>query len=73
MSVRTGVSSTSMIAVMAQTSEIFTLNECAKLLTFSKFVIVDKYKMLDALYNAFDSVVSYMVYRHFRKTNIQTK
>lgn len=44
-----GASSTSMIAVMAQTSERFTLNECAKLLTFSKLVIVDKYKMLELL------------------------
>ncbi|MCR5771430.1 MAG: hypothetical protein K6G87_09390 [Butyrivibrio sp.] len=34
---------------MSKTSEKFTLNECAKLLTFSKLVIVDKYKMLPML------------------------
>ena len=44
-----GASSTSLLAVMSQTSEKFTLNECAKLLTFSKLVIVDKYNILDLL------------------------
>ena len=41
--------STSLFAVMSQTSEKFTLNECAKLLTFSKLVIVDKYQRLELL------------------------
>ena len=40
-----GAGSTSLMAVMSQTSEKFTLNECAKLLTFCKLVIVDKYDM----------------------------
>lgn len=44
-----GASSTSLLAVMSKTSEKFTLNECAKLLTFSKLVIVDKYKKLPML------------------------
>ncbi|MCR5656503.1 MAG: hypothetical protein K6G06_03475 [Butyrivibrio sp.] len=44
-----GAGSTSLFAIMSQTSEKFTLNECAKLLTFSKMVIVDKYKRLELL------------------------
>lgn len=42
-------SATSLFAIMAQTSEKFSLNECAKLLTFSKLVIVDKYEKIDTL------------------------
>jgi len=44
-----GAGSTSLMAVMSQTSEKFTLNECAKLLTFCKLVIVDKYNMQNLL------------------------
>lgn len=44
-----GASSTSLFTMMSQTSEKFTLNECAKLLTFCKLVIVEKYKKLELL------------------------
>lgn len=42
-------SSTSLLTVMSQTSEKYTLNECAKLLTFCKLVIVEKYGKLNLL------------------------
>ena len=44
-----GAGSTSFFAFMSQTSEKYTLNECAKLLTFCKLVVVDKYHIVEML------------------------
>lgn len=44
-----GAGSTSFFAFMSQTSEKYTLNECAKLLTFCKLVVVDKYHVVEML------------------------
>lgn len=41
--------SASLLAVLSQTSEQYTLNECSKLLTFCKLVVVDKYNKLEML------------------------
>ena len=38
-----------MLSVLSQTSEQYTLNECAKLLTFCKLVVIEKYNMPEIL------------------------
>ncbi len=44
-----GAGSTSVFTVLSQVTEDYTLNECSKLLTFCKLVVVDKYKKYDLL------------------------
>lgn len=44
-----GSGSATMLSVLSQTSEQYTLNECAKLLTFCKLVVIEKYNMPEIL------------------------
>lgn len=44
-----GSGSATMLSVLSQTSEQCTLNECAKLLTFCKLVVIEKYNMPEIL------------------------
>ncbi len=44
-----GSGSATMLSVLTQASEQYTLNECAKLLTFCKLVIIEKYNMPELL------------------------
>lgn len=44
-----GSGSATMLSVLLQTSEQYTLNECAKLLTFCKLVVIEKYNMPEIL------------------------
>lgn len=44
-----GSGSATMLSVLSQTSEQYTLNECAKLLAFCKLVVIEKYNMPEIL------------------------
>ena len=70
-----GATSTSLLSVVLNTSEEFTLNECAKLLTFSKLVVVEKYKMFSMLNPVISGVESCIVSieRERDKLDIKTK